>query len=244
MEADRNFLYETFFKFQSMNEGWIKLNRDINKHWIWEDPVKLKWWIDILLTVNYSDTQISIGYKVFTCYRGESLMSLQSWAKRWKVSKSVVNRFFEMLRIENMLTIANETVTTRITVCNYDSYQQERNASETQTKRKRNANGTQPYTIKENKESKERKEDIILTNNIKSADLISLESWMKINSPRVMQMKEQMNSDQLNTLLKKYTKHEIVSMLECMHNYSPLLTKNQNVYLTLNKWLKKEHDGR
>ena len=142
--------------------GWIKIDRKIQEHWIWKDPVKLKWWLDILMTVNYEDNKVAIGYKIFDCKRGESLMSLKSWADRWGVSKSVVNNFFNMLKNDNMVVLKSETVTIRITVCNYDSYQQVENASETQEKRKRNARETHrerdTYTIKEREEREERKE--------------------------------------------------------------------------------------
>ena len=29
--------------------GWIKIYRDIQEHWIWQDANKLKWWLDIIL---------------------------------------------------------------------------------------------------------------------------------------------------------------------------------------------------
>ena len=135
--------------------GWIKISRDIRSHWIWKDSDKLKWWLDILIEVNYQDAKVNIGYTLFECKRGQSLMSLQNWAKRWGVSKSVVNRFFKMLEDDKIIVTENETVTTRLTVLKYDTYQQEENASETQAKRKRNASETQRSTIKEREESKE-----------------------------------------------------------------------------------------
>ena len=141
--------------------GWLKISRDICNHWIWKDPIKFQWWIDILLTVNYADSKVLIGFKVFECKRGETLLSLSSWSKRWGVSKSVVNNFFTMLKNENMIETKNETVTIRLTVCNYDKYQIFENANETQDKRKRNARQTQDDTIKEREEKKEEKEDIV-----------------------------------------------------------------------------------
>ena len=142
--------------------GWIKISKEINSHWIWKDPIKFQWWIDILLTVNYSDTKVPIGFKVFECKRGETLLSLLSWSKRWGVSKSVVNNFFKMLENDNMIETVNETVTTRLIVCNYDTYQQFENANETEIKRKRNAKETQCDTIKEVIKNKEENKEIIL----------------------------------------------------------------------------------
>lgn len=138
--------------------GWLKIDRDIQSHWIWNDPVKFQWWIDILITVNFEDKKTSIGFKVFECKRGESLISLLSWSKKWKVSKSVVNAFFKMLEKNNMVVVKNETVTTRLTVCNYDSYQLFENAKKTRGKRLTNAKKTQGDPTKEGEEGKEFKE--------------------------------------------------------------------------------------
>ena len=127
---------------ENYKTGWIKVFRSIRNHWIWQDERKLKWWIDILLEVNHSEKPVSIGYRVFTCNRGECLVSLQSWGMRWNVSKSVVNNFFTMLENDGMIKTVNETVTTRLVVCNYESYQEDQNASETQTKRKKTRQST------------------------------------------------------------------------------------------------------
>ena len=135
--------------------SWIKIDRDIQKHWIWDDPIKLKWWLDILITVNFEDKKTSIGFKLFECKRGESVMSLLSWSNRWNVSKSVVNNFFRMLEQDGMINIINETVTTRLIVCNYDSYQLIENAKKTQGKRLTIAKKTQGNPTKEGEEGKE-----------------------------------------------------------------------------------------
>ena len=63
-----------------------------------------------------------------------------------------------MLENDEMIVLKNETVTTRLTICNYESYQTERNADETQMKRKRNAGETQTTPTKEGEERKEDKE--------------------------------------------------------------------------------------
>jgi hypothetical protein len=136
-------------------EGWLKLHRQIRDHWIWNDPVKLRWWLDILMEVNHSERTFQIGYKLFTCKTGECVMSLQNWGKRWKVSKTVVNNFFRMLEFDNMIKTVNETVTTRIIVCNYAYYQGNVNANETDIKRVENGIEPEQSTTKELKEKKE-----------------------------------------------------------------------------------------
>ena len=119
-------------------EGWIMLHRKITEHWIWNDPIKLKWWLDILLFVNHEDKKVNIGVKLIECKRGQSVMSLQNWAKRWNVSKSAARNFLELLQKDKMINIENISISTRITVCSYDDYQQSAHTSKTDGKRMEN----------------------------------------------------------------------------------------------------------
>jgi hypothetical protein len=137
---------------------WIKLDRDVVKHWIFKDEWKFKCWIDLLVSANYSENKIEIKGVLLTCKRGELLYSLDSLSARWNSNKSKVRRFLKLLESDSMIELKSEQVTTRITICKYDSYQGERNADETQTKHKRNANETQTTPIKERKKKEERKE--------------------------------------------------------------------------------------
>jgi hypothetical protein len=139
--------------------GWIKIHRQIYTHWIFQDAERLRAWLIILGHVNFKEEKVALGNDLLVCKRGESLMSLDSWAKlfgkNW--NKSKVRRFLNLLKNDSMIELKNEQITTRLTVCNYDNYQDEGNASETQTKRKRNASETQVTPTKEGKESKEPK---------------------------------------------------------------------------------------
>ena len=126
--------------------GYISLHRQIKDNWMWTEKrefSKLEAWLDILLSVNHKEAEVVIKFKVYKVKRGESIKSLDSWAKSWNWNKSKVRRFLKLLEEQGNITLKNETQTTRITVCKYDSYQTNGNASETQVKRKRNASETQ-----------------------------------------------------------------------------------------------------
>jgi len=69
------------------------------------------------------------------CGRGQSLLSLDTWAMRWGTTKKTVKRFFELLESDNMLEIENIQISTRISVLNYDNYQGEVNGQSTTGKR-------------------------------------------------------------------------------------------------------------
>lgn len=140
--------------------GWIKIHRQLTTHWVWNNSDYLKWWLDILLEVNHTYQKTLIKGVLFECKRGEKLYSLDTWAKRWNTNKSKVKRFLELLQKDEMIVIKNETVTTRLTVCKYDSYQDERNDNETQVKRRRNADETQVKPIQECNNDNNEKNDI------------------------------------------------------------------------------------
>lgn len=142
-----------------MENSWIKIYRAINKHWIWENSDYLKWWLDILLEVNFKESKTLIGAKTFTCNRGEKLYSIDTWAKRWGTNKSKARRFLKLLESDNMIELKSETKTTRLTVCNYEGYQLERNDNEPQMNRKRIANEPQVNSIEEGKKDNKVKKD-------------------------------------------------------------------------------------
>jgi hypothetical protein len=132
--------------------GWIKVHRQLSNHWIWEKPEYLKWWMDILMQANIETKKVLIKGQLIEVGRGEVIYSYETWANRWKINKSKVLRFLKMLEKDSMIVLKSETVTTRLTICKYETYQGERNDSETQVKRTRNASETQVKPTKEVKE--------------------------------------------------------------------------------------------
>lgn len=142
--------------------GWISLHRKIQDHWIWQDPIKLRWWLDILLTVNTAEAKVKIGNDFYVCQRGESLLSLQSWGERWRTSKDAVRNFFTLLEKDHMINRVNLTKTTRLTVCNYDSYQIPLHVKPTHSQRVDHPNNKED---KDNKDNNLSKVDIIVENS-------------------------------------------------------------------------------
>jgi hypothetical protein len=141
-------------------DGWIKIYRSITKHWIWDDSMYLKAWLTILITVNYEYKKVLVHGQIIDCNRGQSLLSLSSWAKafgrKWSVQR--VRTFFSMLEKDGMIVTEGMQKTTRLTVCNYDSYQDQQQANNKQLTSKQQATNKQLTTTKERKERKERKE--------------------------------------------------------------------------------------
>jgi hypothetical protein len=180
--------------------GWIKLHRQLNEHWIWQKPEFLKWWLDILMQANIEPKKVLIKGQVIEVNRGEVVYSYETWANRWKINKSKVLRFLKMLEKDSMIVLKSETVTTRITICKYDTYQGERNDSETQVKRNWNASETQ---VKPTKEVKEIKNEIILNRYIIDDEFFK-ELPMQIPFASQLKTIHEINDSQLEKYLVEY----------------------------------------
>lgn len=105
------------------NNGWIKLHRQIVDNWIWQDPEKLKAWLDILLMVNHEDKKILINGRLVMIKRGEKLTSIVKLSERWGWSRNRVKTFLALLESDGMCTTNRSTLGTTLKVSNYAVYQ-------------------------------------------------------------------------------------------------------------------------
>lgn len=104
--------------------GWIKIHRDIAKHWISQDMEKLGRWLDLLILASFEDNKVLVGDRLIEVNRGQMIASCDFLARRWGCSKSTVAKFLELLESDNMVERCIERKITKLTICNYDSYQQ------------------------------------------------------------------------------------------------------------------------
>jgi ribosomal protein L12E/L44/L45/RPP1/RPP2 len=96
-----------------------------------------------------------------------------------------------------------------------------------------------PKIAKAKRSNKDKEEDKdkekIVSENLKKFNL-----WLENNAPMVLKMKIQMTSENLVKIKEKYSIQQIQDIMLKMHNYKPLLTKNNDVYLTALNWLAKD----
>lgn len=103
--------------------GWILISRAIKGHWIWKDPERLKWWIDLIITANFEpSTEFISGQNIF-CGRGQLITTQSGLSRQWKADYHVIHRFLRKLEGDGMIQIEGNTHWTRITIVNYDEYQ-------------------------------------------------------------------------------------------------------------------------
>ena len=143
---------------ENYTTGWIKVYRSISQHWLWQDKpfTKGQAWIDILMECNHAEKKVNIKNDIIICERGESLNSLETWAKRWGWDKSRVRRFIKLLETDTMVVLKSTQQSTHLKVINYSIYNDnrngKRNTDETQMKRKRNAVDTKQEVKNEKNE--------------------------------------------------------------------------------------------
>lgn len=105
------------------NNGWIKLHRSIQDHWVWENPKMLKYWIDILIMVNHDEGKVLVNGKLLFLKPGQKLTSYQKLATRWGTSKSHVRRILTPFLEDGMITIKTLNCGTVLSVVNYLAFQ-------------------------------------------------------------------------------------------------------------------------
>lgn len=220
-------------------EGWIKVHKQLQDHWIWQDPIKLRWWLDILLTVNFKDAKVNVGFELYECKRGQSIHSLKWWAERWRVSKDSARNFLKLLEKDGMILHESLSKSTRITVCNYDTYQSDLHVEQTKSKRRANGKQTISDPIEEREEREEEKEEKEIEEAHTPSKFDFFNDWLKENYPNVASMKTQMTEQNLKNLIDTYGKDVVNDYLMQMENKIDLAKKYKSVYLTLLTWIKR-----
>ena len=151
----------------SQKQGWIRISREVKEHWVYKNPDMFRAWVTILITSNFKDGKMVLGKKDYTIKRGQSSMSLRSWANELDMGVKAVTTLFDMLEQEEMIkrkTIGKgKQSTTLITIINYGKYQ---SIQETLEKRKGNMRETlgkhEGHTIEEGNNVKNEKNAIPL----------------------------------------------------------------------------------
>ena len=146
-------------------EGWIKIYRKImeNPMYLSEPFTRMQAWIDLLLIANRKDGFFYIRGNKVIVHRGQIGLSERTLAVRWKWSRGKVSRFLKDLENEHQIEPQKNSVTTLISISNYDEYQ----CNEPQTDHRRTTDGPKQekkeYNKKESSTIVEPKKKISLT---------------------------------------------------------------------------------
>lgn len=108
-----------------MAEGWIKLDRQLQNHWLWKQyPFSYgQAWVDLIMLANHEDTKIPYKGQMIICEKGTVNRSISSLAERWKWSRDKTRNFLRLLEADNMCVVNATKNRTTITLVNWDKFQ-------------------------------------------------------------------------------------------------------------------------
>lgn len=105
------------------SKGFIKLDRTIFDHWIFQDAEKFRAFVDLIQLARWKDEKLLIGNDVVTVPRGSYYTSELKLAERWKWGRDKTRSFLSLLEKEKMISKKGTPKGTMITISNYREYQ-------------------------------------------------------------------------------------------------------------------------
>jgi len=86
-----------------MDNSFIKLYRKIQDNWIWDNPLYLKCWIDMLMRASIKSSSMLMNNQIVEVNRGEIVFSQENFAKRNGMSRQQLITFLKKLKQTNMI---------------------------------------------------------------------------------------------------------------------------------------------
>lgn len=198
-----------------MNIGWVKLHRQF-KDWEWYNKSEMvHLFIHCLIKANFKDG----SFQGIECKKGSFITSLKHLSDETNISIQTIRTCLKKLQLTKEIDVKSTNKLTQITICNYDSYQQENEDTNKQLTNNQQTTNKQLTTNKKNKEELRRKEE----ENIYRAF-----AHLKITTAEF---------DKL--IADGWEKEQIDETLDNIQNYA----KNKDyvyLYLTARKWLAKQ----
>ena len=103
-------------------DGWIKLYRQIESHWIWNNSNYLRAWLWMILRANHKENKVLISNNLHIINRGEFITSISKMSEATNMSIQNVRTFLSLLESDSMINKESTSKLTKIYICNYDTY--------------------------------------------------------------------------------------------------------------------------
>ena len=107
-----------------MDNSFIKLYRKIQDNWIWDNPLYLKCWIDMLMRASIKPSSMLMNNQIVEVNRGEIVFSQENFAKRNGMSRQQLRTFLKKLKQTNMIKSSpnsNQQIT-HLFIVEYNNY--------------------------------------------------------------------------------------------------------------------------
>ena len=142
-----------------MQQGWIKLYRDIDNWRYFSDANALQLFLYLIIHANTEDCY----FQDELCKRGELITSVAHLSDVLRLSTQQVRTILKKLNGKEIV-IKSTNRNTHIIVCNFDSYQGEKKENNKRITNEQQTNNKRITTIKEYKNKEYKKEEEISTN--------------------------------------------------------------------------------
>ena len=111
------------FPMMNKRDGWIKVHRTLANHWVAEDAEYLRGWLLLLMAANYQPRQRMFNGSVQVVETGQILGSSEYFGRLMMMSPARARRFVDLLQKHGMITKESTKKGTKLTICNYETYQ-------------------------------------------------------------------------------------------------------------------------
>ena len=108
-----------------MTTGWARVHRQLTESdfWLSEPFTKPQAWVDLIVIANHKQGSFWVRGIEVELKRGQIGRSELTLAKRWKWSRNKVRGYLKTLQTQNMIQQKKSTLTSVITIVNYEKYQ-------------------------------------------------------------------------------------------------------------------------
>lgn len=221
-----------------MNIGWVKLHRQF-KDWEWYNKSEMvHLFIHCLIKSNFKDA----SFQGIECKKGSFITSLKHLSDETNISVQTIRTCLKKLQLTKEIDVKSTNKLTQITICNYDSYQQEEVLTNKQLTNNQQTTNKQLTTIEESKEEKENKEVIYSFDEFwklygKSSDKKScLAKFEKLTNKELEKIKINLPNYILSTPDIKYRKNPLTWLNgKCWDDEIQIQSNNQSNVLGITK---------
>jgi len=216
-----------------MNNGAILIHRKlIDWEWYSDNNTKVLF-LHCLLKANWEEKK----WRGITIQRGQFFTSIGHLAAEVNLSSMQVRNCIEKLKTTNEITTETTSEGTKITVCNYDTYQD--------IKKQNNKRSNKQSTDETTSEQQASNKPTTTTNSLNTLQSLKeyihpLEKLIDTKFPNVGKLKTQPTLQEFELLESTFGARQVEDIFGQMENYKKLIGNYTSVYLTANNWLKKE----
>lgn len=163
--------------------GYIKLHREIENHWLWEEPRRLRAWIYLLFEAAWEPRTIPWGKdETVTLLRGQLATSVRKLNGRWGFCTETTIALLRLFEEQGMITRETSAKRSLITIVNYEKYQLGDDSSERKVERKTKHNKRKEEKIINNNITHSREQDLMFYEELKSDDLFFEQAALALNT--------------------------------------------------------------